>query len=267
VTDSPRRAKGQLFRYLVISTLLLLVGVTTVTLLSMATYLDVPTFTQVVVSREVLYAVRLTAITTTITTGIAVLLGIPGGYALSRYKLPFHTLIDTIIDLPIVLPPLVAGIALLIFFQTAAGQWIEAHIMPFVYTTQGIILAQFVPAGSFCVRTLKSAFDSVDPRMEQVARTLGCNERQAFFRVTLPLARNGLVAGTVMTWARAAGEFGPILMFCGATRYKTEVLSIAVFLNMSIGKVETALAVTLVLVAMAVVALLTFKKLGGRAAI
>jgi molybdate transport system permease protein len=253
-----------LFRYLVISGLVLMVGVITVTLLSMVTYLDVPTFTTALLSQEILFAVKLTAITTTITTVLAVLLGVPAAYSLSRYKLPLHSLIDTIIDLPIVLPPLVAGIALLVFFQTAAGQWIEGHIMPFVFTTQGIVLAQFVPAASFSVRALKSAFDSVDPRLEQVARTLGATEKQAFWRVTLPLARNGLVAGAIMTWARAAGEFGPILMFCGATRFKTEVLSIAVFLNMSVGKVEMALSVTLILVILATIALLLFRRLGGR---
>mgnify|MGYP002682448809 CR=1 FL=1 len=211
-----------------------------------------------------LFAVKLWAMTTTITTAIAVLFGIPASYALSRYRFPLHSLIDSIIDLPIVLPPLVAGIALLVFFQTAVGQWIEAHVMRFVFTTQGIILAQFVPSASFAVRALKAAFDSVDPRMEQVARTLGWNERQAFWRVTFPLARNGLVAGTVMTWARAAGEFGPILMFCGATRFKTEVLPIAIFLNMSVGKIEMALSVTLILVILATGALLAFRKLGGR---
>lgn len=258
------RAQAAFFRTAVISGLVVMLGAITITFLAMMTYIDAPTFGQALVSNEVGFAIRLTAITTTITTALAVLLGIPAGYALSRYRFPCHTLVDTLIDLPIVLPPLVAGIALLIFFQTALGIWIEAHVMKFVFTTQGIVLAQFIPAGSFCVRSLKAAFDSVDPRMEQVARTLGCTERQAFWRVTLPLARNGLVAGAIMTWARAAGEFGPILMFCGATRFKTEVLPIAVFLNMSIGNVEMALSVTIILVILATVALLAFRKLGGR---
>jgi len=262
--DLPGRARASLFRYLIVSGLALMVGVITITLLSIVTYLDVPTFTGALLSAEILGAVRLTAITTTITTALAMLLGIPAGYALSRYKFPMHSLIDTIIDLPIVLPPLVAGIALLVFFQTAVGQWIENHVMPFVFTTQGVVLAQFVPAASFSVRALKAAFDGVDPRMEQVARTLGCSERQAFLRVTLPLARNGLVAGGVMTWARAAGEFGPILMFCGATRTISEVLPIAIFLNMSVGKVGMALSVTMILLVLATGALLAFKKLGGR---
>ena len=258
------QASRTYFRFLMISGLFLMVGIIVVTLLAMITYLDVPSFTKAVISREALFAVKLTVITTSITTLLAVLLSIPAGYALSRYRFPLHALIDTIVDLPLVLPPLVAGIALLIFFGTPMGQWIEAHVMPFVFTTQGIILAQFVPAASFCVRAMKAAYDGVDPRLEQVARTLGCNERQAFLRVTLPLARNGLVAGTIMTWARAAGEFGPILMFCGATRFKTEVLSIAIFLNMSIGQIEMALSLTMVLILMATVALLAFRKLGGK---
>lgn len=259
-----QQASAALFRYLVTSGLFVMVGVTTFTLLNMALYVKPGEFLQAALSHEIVHAVKLTAVTTTITTGIAVLLSVPAGYALSRYRFPFHNLIDALVDLPIVLPPLIAGIAMLIFFGSPLGKWIEEHIMPFVYTTQGIILAQFVPAGSFCVRAMKAAYDGVDPRLEQVARTLGCSERQTFQRVTLPLARNGLIAGMIMTWCRAAGEFGPILMFCGATRYKTEVLSIAVFLNMSIGQVEVALSATILLVFMGVTALLLFRRLGGR---
>lgn len=263
---SERRGRigAALFRFLFFSSLALLVSVIVITLMAIVLYLDVPTFTAALLSAEVIFAVKLTVVTTSITTALAVTLGIPAAYVLSRYRLPLHALIDTLLDLPIVLPPLVAGIALLVFFQTALGQWIEAHIMPFVFTTQGIVLAQFIPAGTFCVRTLKAAFDSVDPRMEQVARTLGCSERQAFFNVLLPQARNGLIAGAIMTWARAAGEFGPILMFVGATRFKSEVLPIAIFLNMSIGNVEMALSVTVILIVLATIALLSFRKLGGR---
>lgn len=264
---SARQAWTSLFRYIVVSGLLLLVGGISVIFIAIALRLDLPTLTEALVGRgrdETWFSIKLTAVTTTTTTVIAVTLGIPAGYALSRYRFPFHTLIDTIIDLPIVLPPLVAGIALLVFFGTTAGVWIEENIIPFVYTQQGIVLAQLVPAGSFAVRSLKAAFDSIHPRMEHVARTLGCNERQAFFKVVLPQARNGLVAGAVMTWARAAGEFGPILMFCGATKMKTETLPIAVFLNMSIGDIGMALSLTVILVILAATALLVFKALGGR---
>jgi len=264
IEDARTRARAGLFRYLVLSGLFLGVSSITIVFLAILSKLDAPTIGAAIASKETLHAVKLTAVTTSITTVIAVLFGIPSGYALSRYRFPLHSLVDTIIDLPIVLPPLVGGIALLVFFTTPPGRWIEQHIIPFVYTTRGIVLAQLVPSGSFAVRVLKAAFDSVHPRMEQVARTLGCTERQAFMRVVLPQARNGLVAGAVMTWARAAGEFGPILMFCGASRGKTDVLPISIFLNMSIGNVPMALCLTVILIALAAGALLTFKKLGGR---
>jgi molybdate transport system permease protein len=267
MSASARQAWTSPFRYLVVTGLLLFVGGIVVVFAAIAFRLDMETIRRAIVgsaSEETWFAIRLTAVCTTITTAIAVAIAIPAGYALSRYKFPLHSVIDTIIDLPIVLPPLVAGIALLVFFGSTAGVWIEKNIMPFVYTQQGIILAQLVPAGSFAVRAIKAAFDSVHPRMEQVARTLGCNERQAFIRVVLPQARNGLVAGAVMTWARAAGEFGPILMFCGATRMKTETLPIAVFLNMSVGDVGMALSLTVILVVLSAAALLVFKALGGR---
>lgn len=252
------------FRIGVWAGLTILVSSLTVVLMSVVLYVDWPTFSQAILSDEIRAAIKLTALTTTITTGIAVILAVPAGYALSRYRIPGHAIVDTIIDLPIILPDLVAGIALLVFFQTALGKYIDQHIIPFVFTLQGIILAQFFPAATLAVRSMKGAFDAVDPRLEKVARTLGCDERGAFARVTLPLAKGGIVAGTVLTWARAAGLFGPIIMFCGATRYKTEVLSIAIFLNMSAGKIETALAVTVILMLIGVITLTLFKRLGGR---
>ena len=252
------------FRGLTYAALLLLVGLIAGVLLSVIFYLDWQTFVQALFSEEVLFALKLTLITTTATTAIAVVLGAPAAYALSRYRIPAGLVVDTVIDLPIVLPPLMAGVALLVLFQTNVGDFIQAHIIDPVFTVPGIILAQFFPTAGFAVRAMKGAFDSVDPRMEQVARTLGCSEAKAFWWVVLPLARNGMFAGAIMTWARCVGIFGPIVMFCGATRMKTEVLPVAVFLNMSIGKVETALAIAVVMLILAVVTLVVFKKLGGR---
>jgi len=265
MSERRNRLKAAYFRFIVFSSLSVLFSAITITLVATLTYLDLPTFTSALLSAETRFAIRLTIITTSITTAICVIFGVPAAYVLSRYRLPFNLLIDTILDLPLVLPPLVGGIALLIFFQTAIGRWIEAHIMPFVYTPQGIVLAQLTTAGTFCLRSMRGAFDSIDLRYEQVARTLGCSEAQAFRYVLLPLARNGLLAGTIMTWTRAAGEFGPILFFAGATRFKTEVLPIAVFLNMTVGKVEMALSVTIILIILATITLLIFRKLGGRA--
>ncbi|MCC6442135.1 MAG: ABC transporter permease subunit [Armatimonadetes bacterium] len=214
--------------------------------------------------QEIWFALRLSLWTSAIATFIAILMGIPAAYALSRYKLPFTSVIDTVLDLPIVLPPLIAGISLLVFFhQTGAGKWLES-IVPITYTTTAIVIAQITVAGAFAIRTLKATFDSINPRLEYVARTLGCTRRQAFFKITLPLARNGVVAGTVMTWTRAVSEFAPILIFAGGTKGKTSVLPVTAYLYLSTGYVELALLVTIIMIVIGVVALVLFKRLGGQ---
>jgi molybdate transport system permease protein len=181
----------------------------------------------------------------------------------------------------------VIGLSLLIFFSTGAGQWLD-HLTPrwfvaslnwalsamlgrpieddqaWTFTTRGIMVAQFFVACSFGVRAVKAAFDTIGRRHEDVARTLGCTRRQAFFRVVVPMARTGIVAGAVMTWARAIAEFGPVLFFCGATRWKTEVLPIAMFLRYSANEIEKAVVLLLIMLMISTVTLLTFKKLGGR---
>ena len=195
---------------------------------------------------------------------------------------------DTVLDLPIVVPPPVIGMSLLMFFLTPAGQAMN-RLTPlplvkvlnaflslatghevvddgssWVYTTRGIVMAQFFVACAFGVRAVKATFDTIGTRHEAVARTLGCTRRQAFFKVVLPMAASGLVAGGVMTWARAIAEFGPVLFFAGSTRWKTEVMPIGMFLMYSSGEIEKAVALVIIMIAISAVTLLTFKKLGGK---
>jgi molybdate transport system permease protein len=183
---------------------------------------------------------------------------------LSRYRIPFARTIDTVIDLPIVIPPLIAGISLLVFFnQTAVGKGLD-NLFGVVYTWRGIIVAQFFVASAFCIRALKATFDQINPRFEMVARSLGCGPFRAFWSVTLPLAKTGLMAGWIMTWARAMGEFAPIMVFAGATPGGTAVLPVTAFLNLSAGHIEAAVGVTVLMVVLAGVTLVTFKRLGGQ---
>jgi molybdate transport system permease protein len=195
--------------------------------------------------------------------------------------------IDTLLDLPIVVPPPVIGLSLLIFFRTDLGHalnnltpqwyvdgmnWALSKFLGqpiqddkvWVYSTRGIVVAQFFVACSFGVRAVKATFDTIGPRYEDVARTLGCSRAQAFFKVVVPMARTGVVAGLVMTWARAVAEFGPVLFFSGATPYKTEVMPIAMFLRYSAGRIEPAVVLLLIMLMISTVTLLTFKRLGGR---
>jgi molybdate transport system permease protein len=209
----------------------------------------------------------LSVVTSVGTTALALLFAIPMGYALSRYAFPGRVLADTVVDIPIVFPPLVAGLTLLVFFcQTEFGRWIEEDLgAGFVFQPKGIVLCQFIVSASFAIRSVKTAFDEVDRRLEKVALTLGYTQWGSFRYVSLPLAVRGIVAGAILTWARAFGIFGPLMIFVGSFRGKTEVLSTTIYLEQSVGNLEVALTVALLLISVAVVALLTIRLVGGRA--
>ena len=133
---------------------------------------------------------------------------------------------------------------------------------PITYRWPAVVLAQFSVACAFAVRTMRVTFDQIDPRAEDVARTLGCSRGQAFMQIAFPQAWKGMIAATTIAWARALGEFGPILVFAGATRMRTEVLSTTVFLELSIGNLDAAVAVSLLMVVMAVIVLVVLRMLG-----
>lgn len=212
-------------------------------------------------SPEIQYSLRLSLISCTLTTVLALWVAVPTGYLLSRHRFPGKRIMDAILDIPIVLPPLVIGLSLLILFQTAPGRAIQ-RLVPITYAVPSVILAQFAVACAFAVRTMLVTFDQISPRCEQVALTLGCNRSQAFWRVALPEARRGVLTAATLAWARALGEFGPILVFSGATRLRTEVLPTTVFLELSIGNIEAAVAVSLIMI-VAALAVLTIARVFG----
>ncbi|MDM4014079.1 ABC transporter permease [Roseiconus lacunae] len=216
---------------------------------------------------EIIAATRLTITSCSVAAILSLWVAVPLGYLLSRYRFPLRWLIDTIVDIPIVLPPLVLGLSLLILFHQPIGDWqLERFLgdrgFSVTYRWPAVVLAQFSVACAFAVRTMRVTFDQIDPRTEDVARTLGCTRGQAFLTVTLPQARRGMIAATTIAWARSLGEFGPILVFAGATRMRTEVLSTTVFLELSVGELDSAVAVSLLMVAMAIVVLLILRLLG-----
>jgi len=151
------------------------------------------------------------------------------------------------------------GISLLILFQRP-----PLKDLGVTYEVPSVIIAQFAVAAAFAVRTMKITFDQMSPRTEWVAQTLGCTRTQAFLRVTLPEARRGILTATTLAWARSIGEFGPVLVFSGATRLKTEVLATTVFLELSVGRLEAAVAVSLLMVVVAVTVLLVVRRFGVR---
>ena len=212
-------------------------------------------------SPEIQYSIKLSLLTCTLTTLLSLWVAVPTGYLMSRHQFPGKRLMDAVLDIPIVLPPLVIGLSLLILFQTPVGRAIE-RVVPVTYAIPSVILAQFSVACAFAVRTMLVTFDQISPRREQVALTLGCNRSQAFWLVALPEARRGILTAATLAWARALGEFGPILVFSGATRMRTEVLPTSVFLELSIGNIEAAVAVSLIMI-VAALAVLTLARVFG----
>ncbi|HHW61024.1 MAG TPA: ABC transporter permease subunit [Syntrophomonadaceae bacterium] len=215
-------------------------------------------------TEEIQFAIRLSFFTSITSTLICILFAVPVAYGLERLNIPGHRFISVILEVPLSLPPIVCGVALLLLLgNTEAGRALAEHGLKFVFSVKGIILAQFFIITPYMIRVLKSTMADISPRLEFVARTLGCSQWQAFTRVTLPLARNGIIAGLVICWARAMGEFGCSLMLAGATRMKTETLPIALFLNMSVGNLEMAMASATCLIIISLVALLLFELLGS----
>jgi molybdate transport system permease protein len=213
-------------------------------------------------SPNIRYAIKLSLISCSLSALLSLWVAVPLGYLLSRCRFPGKGLLDAVLDIPIVLPPLVVGLSLLILFQTGLGRAIE-RMLPVTYAVPGVILAQFSVAAAFAVRTMRVSFDQLNPRSEQVALTLGCSRGQAFWRVAVPEARRGILTAATLAWARSLGEFGPILVFAGATRMKTEVLATTVFLELSIGNLEAAVAVSLLMIAAAVIVLVLVRFCGS----
>ena len=215
-------------------------------------------------SEEIQFAIRLSLETAAISTIMCIAISMPAAYALARYDFFGKSVINTILDAPLALPPLVAGVGLLILFGTTSfGKALADAGLVFVFTPYGIVIAQFFVNVPFMLRILRGTFQSINPRYEHVAETLGCTRAQAFWHVTLPMSKNGFLAGSVITWSKGIGEFGAALMLAGATRMKTETLPISVFLNMSCGELDLAIAAATILIIISLISLFAFERYGG----
>lgn len=220
---------------------------------------------RVLISGEILFAIWLSLVTAVLSTAACVVAAVPIAYAMTRYSFTGKRWMNILLNLPLSLPPLVAGVALLIFLSpvtSPVGQVLSGFGLYVVYTPAAIVIAQFFVNLPYMIRIARSAFAMISPRYEYVARTLGCSEWRAFSQVTLPMARSGLAAGVVITWSKAMGEFGAVLMLAGAIAMKTETLPIALFLNMSTGDLDMAIAAALILLVISGVTLLIVEVVG-----
>jgi len=198
-------------------------------------------------------------------TAIDLVLGVVVGYALARLRFPGRELVDSILLLPMVLPPTVLGYYLLVVVGRRGwiGSWLENTLgIHLIFTWQGAVIAAAVVAFPFVCKSARAAFETVDAQLEDAARVLGLGEAAVFLRVTLPLAWRGILAGALLAFARSLGEFGATLMVAGSIPGKTQTLSIAVYEAVQAGQDDLANLLVLMTSATCIVVLL----LAGRLA-
>lgn len=214
-------------------------------------------------SAETLFALRLSLTTSLLAVSASILLGVPAAYLLARRDFFGKATVDALLDLPLVMTPLVAGVGLLFLFgQKWLGGALADLGLRLLFTPWGAVAAQTFIAAPILTRSCRAAFEAVDRRYELAGQTLGLSPFRVFFKVTLPLARQGLLSGTILAWTRALGEFGATLMVAGATRFKTTTLPISVYLNISSGELGLALACSWVLLLTGLILLLSLKWIG-----
>lgn len=239
--------------------LLFLIGL----LVATATYSSPGELLSALETKEIQHSIYLSLVTCSLSAMLSLLIAVPAGYLLARAQFRGKALVESALDIPIVLPPMVMGLCLLIFFQSMVGSAVD-RMIPFTYTVFGVVLAQVVIGAAFAIRTMRGTFAQLSPRPEEVARTLGCTRAAAFRLVTIPAAGRGMVSALSVAWARSLGEFGPILVFAGSTRMRTEVLPTTVWLELSVGNLEAAVAVSLLMVGFAMVILVLMRRIGER---
>ena len=195
-------------------------------------------------------ALALSLATTAVTALLTIVFGTPLALALARRRFRGQVMVETLIDLPIVLPPSVAGLALLLVFgrRGLLGEPLSVMGIEIPFTVIAVVIAQLFVAAPFYIRSARTGFASVDHDLEDAARVDGATERQLFVRVTVPLASSALAAGLVMSWARALGEFGATIMFAGNVEGQTQTLPLVVYSEFQSGNLEASIAAAAILV-------------------
>ncbi len=224
----------------------------------------------------VLQALRLTAWTSLLTLALSVAFGTPLAYGLARARFPGKRLVDTLVDLPIVLPPVVAGVGLLMAFgrRGLLGQRLDAgftvpllglHVPGFslAFTSAAVVLAQLFVSAPFFIRAARGGFARVEREVEEAAAIDGASPWQTFRLITVPLALPALSSGLVLCWARAVGEFGATMMFAGNFIGRTQTMPLAVMGAME-SDLYAALALSVVLIALSFAVLLIYRLVGSR---
>ncbi|MFK0119944.1 molybdate ABC transporter permease subunit [Streptomyces sp. NPDC090994] len=212
---------------------------------------------ELLTSAEVWQALRLSLLCATAATAVSMVIGVPLAWLLARVEFPGRGLVRSLVTLPLVLPPVVGGVALLMALgrNGIVGSWLDDWFgLTLPFTTTGVVIAEAFVAMPFLVISVEGTLRAADPRYEEAAATLGASRFTAFRRVTLPLIAPGIAAGAVLAWARALGEFGATITFAGNFPGRTQTMPLAVYLALQ-SDPEAATALSLVLLAVSVAVL------------
>lgn len=204
-------------------------------------------FGEAISSEEVLFSLRMSVTTSSISTVICLLLSLPTAYALSHVAFPGKRLAEILMELTLSLPYILLGFALLLIFSSPLGKALKEAGFAVVFSPAGIVFAQMIVNLPFAIRMMRTAFAGVNPRIEFVAQTLGAMPWDVSRTIIVPMCRNQIISCFVLTWARGMGEFGATLMLVGVTRMKTEALPGSIYLSISTGNTETAMATAMIM--------------------
>ncbi|HYA82300.1 MAG TPA: ABC transporter permease [Candidatus Bathyarchaeia archaeon] len=221
-------------------------------------------FFQSLTTEVVVEAIKLSILTSFFSLIIVIVLGTPIAYINARYRYLGKQLVDTLIDIPVVLPPAVAGLGLLMAFgrRGLVGQYLSAFGFDIAFTTLAVIMAQVFVSSPFYIRQAKTSFEDVNSEFEAAARTLGATPLGVFFRITVPIAMNGLVSGAIMAWARALGEFGATVMFAGNFQGRTQTMPLAIYSALE-SNLDAAISLAIILVIVSFIIIAVIKSLTG----
>jgi molybdate transport system permease protein len=210
-------------------------------------------------------ALILSLTTSLISLAVVVIAGTPIAFVLARGRIPGARVFDALIDLPIILPPAVAGIALLAAFgrRGLLGDTFEWLGIEIAFSTTAVVIAQIFVSAPFFIRTARAGFSRIDHALEEAAADLGATPWRVFVKITLPLSRASLIAGAVLAWARALGEFGATIMFAGNRPGVTQTMPLAIYERFGAGDLPTALMLSAILLATSVVFLMIVRLVGN----
>lgn len=215
-------------------------------------------------SDTALAALRLSLTTSLVSVAVSLLIGTPLAYILAYWEFKGRALLELLIDLPVVLPPSVAGLALLIAFgrQGLFGEWLTFFGISLPFTTAAVVIAQTFVSAPLFVRAMRIGFAGIDPQLEEAAHVEGANQWQMFSQVMLPLAGKALVSGGILAWTRALGEFGATILFAGNLEGVTQTMPLAIYLGFE-RNLDVAVVLSVVLVFVSLALLVVMRKLDG----